>query len=103
MQLHEGCHQWTRKIDHKANDSCLGVYACVVSEGTIRVGDDVVLGLTAGHHGEDGRMWTQLGGDQGPSRGQGTGRVVTQRLPAWYLQITECYQSVYLTSLELWT
>jgi uncharacterized protein YcbX len=28
---------------HKANESCLGVYARVVSEGTIRLGDDVVL------------------------------------------------------------
>jgi MOSC domain-containing protein YiiM len=28
---------------HKTNESCLGVYARVVSEGTIWVGDDVVL------------------------------------------------------------
>lgn len=28
---------------HKANDSCFGVYPRVVSEGAIRVGDDVVL------------------------------------------------------------
>ena len=28
---------------HKANESCLGVYARLVREGTVRVDDDVVL------------------------------------------------------------